>query len=295
MARNSSGVYQVPPETYGVPNSVIRSDRYNAFLNDIGAEVTASLPRDGRARMTGPLGLSDQGVNFGSSPTSGINYDVARGGIAVAINGVEAMFLKGDSVTVNNLTSQNVVRPGTVLTFAGPTPPLGTLICGGQAVSRAAYPALLATIGLIYGAGDGSTTFNIPDFRGLVVAGLDNMGGSDAGRMLSFGAQRVTLGGAGGVDQTPIQISQLPPHDHGGAVTPDLGHSHPVVSRQLSGYAGQSPGVDGVVVVGNEADFNFVGSTRVGGAHGHGIPTQGGGLPLNICQPTRFANICIQT
>ncbi len=55
---------------------------------------------------------------------------------------------------------------GTVLDFAGTTAPDGWLMCFGQAVSRTTYANLFAKIGTIYGAGDGSTTFNLPDCRG---------------------------------------------------------------------------------------------------------------------------------
>lgn len=56
-------------------------------------------------------------------------------------------------------------------------------MCFGQAVSRTTYAALFAAIGTAYGAGDGSTTFNVPDMRGRVAAGKDDMGGTAAGRL----------------------------------------------------------------------------------------------------------------
>jgi len=61
---------------------------------------------------------------------------------------------------------QRFVPPGVVLPFAGTSAPAGFLLCGGQAVSRATYAALFAAIGTTFGAGDGSTTFNLPDLRG---------------------------------------------------------------------------------------------------------------------------------
>lgn len=70
---------------------------------------------------------------------------------------------------------------GTVLPFAGSTAPTGWLLCYGQAISRTTYANLFAVIGTTYGVGDGSTTFNLPDLRGRIAAGKDNMGGSAAG------------------------------------------------------------------------------------------------------------------
>ncbi len=60
---------------------------------------------------------------------------------------------------------------GTVTAFAGATVPAGTLLCDGSAVSRTVYASLFAQIGTTYGSGDGSTTFNLPDYRGMFLRG----------------------------------------------------------------------------------------------------------------------------
>lgn len=72
---------------------------------------------------------------------------------------------------------------GATLPYAGPTAPTGWLLCDGSAVSRTTYPTLFAAIGTTWGAGDGSTTFNVPDMRGRVPAGRDDMGGTAASRL----------------------------------------------------------------------------------------------------------------
>ena len=73
---------------------------------------------------------------------------------------------------------------GTVIQFAGSSAPTGYLKANGNAVSRTTYAALFAAIGTTYGAGDGSTTFNVPDLRGEFVRGLDDGRGVDSGRAL---------------------------------------------------------------------------------------------------------------
>lgn len=78
---------------------------------------------------------------------------------------------------------------GVMAPFAGSAAPTGWLLCAGQAVSRTTYAALFTAIGTTWGAGDGSTTFNLPDMRGRVPAGADNMGGNAANRL------NVTLNG----------------------------------------------------------------------------------------------------
>lgn len=65
-----------------------------------------------------------------------------------------------------------IVPPGMIAPYAGKTAPAGWLLCDGRAVSRTAYAALFAVIGTTYGAGNGSTTFTLPDLRGNVPAGV---------------------------------------------------------------------------------------------------------------------------
>ena len=67
---------------------------------------------------------------------------------------------------------QNATPLGTVIMFAGSSAPIDYLICDGSAVSRTTYAGLFAVIGTTYGAGDTTTTFNIPDLRGLFVRGV---------------------------------------------------------------------------------------------------------------------------
>lgn len=108
---------------------------------------------------------------------------------------------------------------GTVLPYAGTTAPDGWLLCFGQAVSRTDFPNLFARIGTTFGAGDGSTTFNVPDLRGRVAAGKDDMGGTAASRLTNTGNGNPginggTLGATGGVDRHTLTTAQMPAHSH---------------------------------------------------------------------------------
>ena len=80
-----------------------------------------------------------------------------------------------------------MVPSGTVLYFAGRTAPAGWLKANGAAISRTAYAALFAAIGTTYGAGDGRSTFNLPDLRGEFLRGWDDGRGVDPGRGFGFG------------------------------------------------------------------------------------------------------------
>jgi len=78
--------------------------------------------------------------------------------------------------------------------FDTPTVPAGTrcLVANGTVVSRTTYARLFAAIGTRYGAGDGATTFQIPDWRGLFFRGLDNGRGLDPGRALGTGGYQAS-------------------------------------------------------------------------------------------------------
>lgn len=112
---------------------------------------------------------------------------------------------------------------GSVLDFAGSTAPDGWLLCFGQAVSRTEYAALFAALGTTYGVGDGSTTFNLPDCRGRVKAGKDNMGGSAAGQLTSAlsGVDGATLGFKGGAQVHSIATDEVGQHNH-----TQISHNH---------------------------------------------------------------------
>lgn len=99
--------------------------------------------------------------------------------------------------------------------YSGTTAPTGWLMCYGQAISRTTYAALFAAIGTVFGVGDGSTTFNIPDMRGRVPAGVDNMGGSAASRLTgTSGGVAGSMGSVGGAEQHTLTTAQMPVHDH---------------------------------------------------------------------------------
>ena len=77
---------------------------------------------------------------------------------------------------------------GSILITAAGYPPVGYLTANGAAVSRTAYANLFAAIGTTYGAGDGSSTFNLPDLRGEFIRGWDDGRGVDVGRI--FGSKQ---------------------------------------------------------------------------------------------------------
>jgi microcystin-dependent protein len=80
------------------------------------------------------------------------------------------------------MDAYNSLNAGLITWHAASTPPAGKLKANGALVSRVSFPALFARIGITFGAGDGSTTYGLPDFRGEFVRGWDDGRGIDAGR-----------------------------------------------------------------------------------------------------------------
>lgn len=88
----------------------------------------------------------------------------------------------GDSSAVNGQTAAMLAPPGAMVLFASNSAPSGWLKANGAEVSRTTYANLFAAIGTIWGAGNGSTTFNLPDWRGEFGRGWDDGRGLDSGR-----------------------------------------------------------------------------------------------------------------
>ena len=117
-----------------------------------------------------------------------------------------------------DLIGQTIQIPvGAVIDFAGASPPGGWLMCFGQTVLRDTYPELFDVIGVTYGSTD-STNFLLPDLRGRVAAGKDDMGGTPAGRLtiayLASGGGPTALGGHGGLETQTMNVTQMPAHSH---------------------------------------------------------------------------------
>jgi len=112
---------------------------------------------------------------------------------------------------------------GASIDFWGSTAPNSSFVLPyGQAISRSTYSSLFSLLGTTYGTGDGSTTFNVPDLRGRIAAGKDDMGGSAASRLTStwFGTSAAALGAANGNEKNALSnINQVPQFTPAGTIT----------------------------------------------------------------------------
>lgn len=162
----------------------------NLTLALAGTGVTTVNGRTGAVTLTG----SDITNALGFTPSSG----GGSGGVSTFNSRTGAVTLTGtDVVTALGYTpgttgTQAAGSVGQVSYFPTTSAPTGWLVADGAAVSRTTYSLLFGLVGTMYGAGDGSTTFNLPDLRGEFVRGLDLSRGVDAGRTIgSFQAASV--------------------------------------------------------------------------------------------------------
>lgn len=163
-----------------------------------------------------------------------------------------------------------LVPIGALVPFAGATAPANWLFAYGQPLVRADYLELAAALGIVSG-----TNFTLPDLRGRVVAGRDNMGGTPANRLTSAvsGVDGATLLAAGG-------NQNLHQHNHG--VT-DPGHNH-TVNETADASSSSGSGFEGSTLV-----SSATGSSTTG----IGIQNAGSGTSQNV-QPTLILNWIIR-
>jgi microcystin-dependent protein len=177
---------------------------------------------------------------------------------------------------------------GSLIAFAGATAPQGYVLCDGRAVSRTTYSALFRTIGTTYGAGDGSTTFNVPDLRGRAVFGADAMGGTAAGRSIALGS----LAATGGTDSQTLSVAQMPAHRHG---INDPGHGHPASAHAENVGANFFGGTLGLNWGRGDARGGCCVVVGVGAsATGITIAPEGNGQPVSVLNPAIAVNYLIK-
>lgn len=161
------------------------------------------------------------------------------------------------------MTARFSRETGEIIAYSGSSEPQGWLFCDGRAVSRATYATLFAVIGETYGVGDGGTTFNLPDLRGRIPMGLDNLGGTSANRVTASEAD--TLGGASGFEEHTLLVEEMPSHQHS-------------YSRLASGLGDRTQPAGGTI-----------------GSSTANTGSAGGGLPHNNMQPYLAVNYLVKT
>ena len=109
-----------------------------------------------------------------------------------------------------NISGATYVATGTIVPYTHGTAPTGYLECDGSAVSRSTYATLFTLIGTTYGAGDGSSTFTLPDLKDKVIYGKS----SSVSLAATGGSATVTPSGTGTNAGTALTEAQMPKHYH---------------------------------------------------------------------------------
>lgn len=158
----------------------------DGFVPDTGGTITGSLT------VTGVL--NGGSVVSNSTITAGGNIS-APGVISDGIDADSGKIINVDTPTdatdaankayVDSVAASGGAPLGSVTAWPVTTPPANWLICDGTPVSRTTYASLFAILGTLYGSGDGTTTFNLPDYRGSFLRGLDSGAGLDPARALA--------------------------------------------------------------------------------------------------------------
>lgn len=293
MARNGSGTYS-RVNTF-ISGSTITAAGHNQNWADLENEMTNSVAADGQTTMTGALKASNGTVSapsltFGADTNTGL-YRSAADTMAVAIGGVQV-----GTFGSTGYVGLGGTPIGGLFDYAGSTAPTGWLLCYGQAISRTTYAALFAVLSTTFGVGDGSTTFNLPDCRGRVAAGKDDMGGSSANRLTnqSDGLNGDTLGATGGTETHTLTTAQLAAHTHAASGTTSnesATHTHAVsgtTAGQSASHQHNFTGQSGSAQVQSGAGSTvaaFGTSTQItdvaGNDHTHTYSSTSGGQSVN--------------
>lgn len=206
-------------------------------------------------------------------------------------SGLSAISVGIFSPVNTSVPTQFFIPTGGYIPYGGSDAPPGFLLCYGQAISRTVYAALFAVIGTGFGAGDGNTTFNVPDFRGRSPIGIDNMGGAAADRV----AAATSIGANGGVEE--IDLSHVhTTGDHALVVSEMPSHVHDCLGAKYN-VSEDNLGSINAVEVGPQSNNGPYPTQSAGGdaTHNHGNTESAGSSTQAIMNPYLAGNWIIKS
>jgi len=208
---NGTSVYNVAPDTFSSAITVDASATFNATVSVSGtAYLKGAVSVGGAANFASTVtiaGATHLQSTLSVAGAATFNSTVTVLGNAHVSAAVCASAFYGSG---SNLTGLPSMPTGAIVTWTVTAAPSGYLACDGTAVSRTTYSGLFAIVSSLYGSGDGSTTFNIPDLRGKFMAGYGTaLTSVTAGMVIG-----TTIGNTGGVQAVSLATAQIPSHSH---------------------------------------------------------------------------------
>ena len=271
--------------------------------NNVGGTLTvtgATLLNGGLSMDTNKFVVAD---NTGDTTIAGtLSVTGATSLSSLSTSGNDTI---GGTLTVTGAASSNtsfnapsllqssflLVPTGTIVQFAGSSSPGGWLFCDGSAVSRTTYSTLFGVVNTTYGAGNGTTTFNVPNFKGKIPVCYDNT-------QTEFDV----LGETGGEKKHTLTVAELPAHSHTGTTDADGSHTHTIndpghahtqttVNDDFNNSGTNPPGFS-ADSAGSRTWSNINSATtgitiNANGSHTHTFTTNntGSGTAFNVLQP----------
>ena len=275
--------------TTSITSTQAQSTGYE-FTGTLTAQNTITWPA-----FSGMASISNQTSNGWA-----ISCGISGGSYASILSGeVTAIWSDG----TNFVRLSQPIYPGEMRPYAGTVAPAGYLLTDGGAHSRTTYAALFNQIGTTFGVGDGSTTFNVPNTCGRVLAGYDP--GNATGLLTASTSQGVSasaLGNTGGEQAHTNTLAETAVHNHGvndpthahGVSDPTHNHNYNVEGNigSPAGYSDNSPN-EGNQTVGiysggatTSTDLSSTNITIEGAYTEISIQNAGSGAAHNNVQPT---------
>lgn len=233
-------------------NTPIRADLHDTNDNDFAQGLSDCITKNGKTQPTADLPMAGHKLTNLGAPTASSDSATKQyvdNAIAAAQSALQ-------------------LPPGVMMPYGkSGTVPTGWLYCNGALVSRATYATLFGVIGTTFGAGDGVSTFQLPDFRGRFARGwADNQTILDSGRV--FGSQQAE--GFKSHAHTATSGSESADHTHGTGTLTIGGGTHTHSSSTGGGTYTVNAGSAKAVATADDL-------TLSGGAHGHTLSGNTGG------------------
>jgi microcystin-dependent protein len=159
--------------------------------------------------VTNAAGMTLTADGLGALPVNGVDGVAIPAGVMLA-GGVYTVTCVTTEFILHAYTGNPYNTPlgGGMLYFGGSAPNNYFTFANGAAISRTTYASFFALVGTAYGAGDGASTFNLPDLSGRVPAGRENVASRLTGAY--FGGNSTVLGAVGGLESATLSVAQLP-------------------------------------------------------------------------------------